>query len=253
MDLIFRAGINHINSYLAAERLGEDFPHYAAIFGRAAYMLRGAHWAGRVGMYYPIETAQGFYCPETIGVNSGARLSEAEKLAEETLHRMNVELAEAGLDYTVIDADWILEAALSDGRLSANGLEIDAVIMPAVRWLDPAVREKLRAFEESGGLLLWTGAAPEGEPLCDDPVSVLSEHIDYGLQTEASRPDALFVSPYEKEGKRMWYLVNSSPEENRVTVSADAPAEVWDTFTGETADGLSFTMPPYSSVFVVVR
>ena len=36
MDLIFRAGINHINSYLTADRLGEDFPHYSEIFGRCA-------------------------------------------------------------------------------------------------------------------------------------------------------------------------------------------------------------------------
>ena len=252
MDLIFRAGINHINSYLVSSRLGEDFPHYSDIFGRCAYMLRGARWTGRIGVYYPIETAQGFYCPERIGVNTGAKLSEAEVMAEETLRTLNRQIAAAGLDWTFIDAEWIGEAALDGGTLSANGLSVDAVVLPAVRWLDVATREKLRAFEEAGGQLLWVNAKPEGEdaPLCKDPVGALSSRINYGLRLKADRPETVFVSLYEKEGARMWYVINSSPEENAVKISPRVPVRVWNTFTGEVKNKTSFVMPPYSSVFV---
>lgn len=252
MDLIFRAGINHINSYLAASRLGDDFPHYSDIFGRCAYMLRGARWTGKIGMFYPIETVQGYYCPDRIGVNNGPRLSEAETLAEETLRTLNRGIAAAGLDWTFIDSEWIGEAALEGGSLSANGLSVDAVVMPAARWVDAKTREKLRAFEEAGGLLLWVGARPEGEesPLCEDPIGALRSRVDYGLRLKATRPETLFVSLYEKDGKRMWYLINSSPEENTVRIRPGVPVKVWNNFTGEVGKKTSFVMPPYSSVFV---
>ncbi len=252
MDLIFRAGINHINSYLEAERLGQDFPHYAEIFGRCAYMLRGACWTGRIGVYYPIETAQGFYCPEPVAVNSGARLSKAEMQAEETLRILNRQIAAANLDWTFVDAEWIGEATLRNGTLSANGLSVDVVIMPAVQWLDAGTREKLHAFEESGGLLLWVGAKPEEEDalLCEDPVAALRSRVDYGLRFRADRPESFFVSVYEKEGARMWFLINSSPEENKIKLAPKGRAQIWHTFTGEVNQKKTFVMPPYSSAFV---
>ena len=252
MDLIFRAGVNHINSYLAPERLGADFPHYADIFARSAYMLRGARWTGKIGMYYPVETAQGFYYPDAVGVNSGASLPEAVRTCEETMRTLNLAVAENGLDYTLVDADWIVAAELKDGALSANGLEIAALLMPGVRYLGPAVRAKLAEFEKAGGIILWTGAVPDGTdtPLCSDPAGALGERFSSGLFPKASRREALFVSPYEKEGRRMWYLVNSSPETNRVTVDPGVPVEVWQTFTGEISAQTSFVMPPYSSAFV---
>ena len=254
MDLIFRAGINHINSYLTPERLNGEFPHYAAIFGRSAAMLRGARWIGRIGMFYPIGAAQGYYFPDHIGVNSGAALPDALRQTESTMRSLNLAVAEAGLDHTVVDADWIMEADLAEGVLSANGLEIGALLMPAARWIDPAVAEKLEAFERQGGLVLWVGCAPEGSGReakdVSPAVSLLAERIRYGLAFAAERADEIYVSPYEKEGRRMWYLVNSSPKENRVEIDGSFPCEIWHTYTGEVDRERAFTMPPYSSVFV---
>ncbi len=252
MDLIFRAGINHINSYLVSSRLGDDFPHYSDIFARCAYMLRGARWTGRIGMFYPIETVQGYYCPEKIGVNNGARLSEAETLAEETLRTLNRGLAAAQLDWTFVDSEWIGEAVLDGGSLSANGLSVDVVVMPAVRWLPAGTREKLREFENSGGLVLWVGAKPDSEAsaLCPDPVAALRQRVDYGLRIKADRPESVFVGLYEKDGRKMWYVINSSPEGQKVSLKARGPVRVWNTFTGENGRKTTVDMPPYSSVFV---
>ena len=254
MDLIFRAGINHINSYLTPERLNGEFPHYAAIFGRSAWMLRGARWIGKAGMFYPIDTAQGFYYPDTIGVNSGAALPEALRQTENTMRSLNLAVAEAGLDYTLVDADWIGTADCADGVLSARGLEIEALLMPAVRWIDPAVREKLDAFEAGGGLVLWVGCVPEDSERAAVDVSgavkTLADRIGYGLAVTAERERDLYVSLYEKDGRRMWYLNNSCPEENRVGIAAGTPCEIWHTFTGEVNREREFTMPPYTSVFV---
>jgi hypothetical protein len=253
MDLIFRAGINHINSYLTPERLNGDYPQYAAIFGRSAYMLRGARWTGRIGLYVPVETAQGFYYPDYRGMNSGASVSLAILRIEETMRTLNQSVAAAGLDHTVIDGDWIAQADCENGVLTANGLEIGAVLLPAVRWMDPAVRAKLNRFAEKGGTVLWVNGAPEDDQTVLSPeeaVKLLSERIRYDLPLEPEHPEVLFVSPYEKEGKGMWYLVNSSPEENRITIGSDFPCEIWETFTGRVSRDRTVILPPYSSAFV---
>lgn len=254
MDLIFRAGINHINSYLTPERLNGEFPHYAAIYGRSAYMLRGSRWTGRIGMLCPTGTAQGYYFPDKIGVNSGAALPEAIRQIEGTMRSLNLAVAEAGLDYTMVDEAWIAEADCADGVLSANGLEIEALLLPAVRWIDPAAADRLASFAAGGGLVLWVGCAPEGlaETVTDvtRAVSALKDRIGYGLSIAAEKSGCLFVTPCEKEGRRMWYLVNSSPEENRVEIGGGSSLEVWHTFTGDVNRDRAFTMPPYSSVFV---
>ncbi len=258
MALLFRAGINHINSYLKPERLGDDFPKYADMFARAAYMLRGARWVGRIGVYYPVETAQGYYAPDTVGVNCGARLPEAILSAEKTLAALNRSIGSAGLDYTLIDGDWVQEAGIEDGMLSANGLEISALIMPAVRWLSRDVLEKINAFVRAGGRVLWTGAKPDGidDVLTENAAAALPERVDYGLCLEAQNPESILVSPYEKEGKRMWYLVNNSPNEAVVTASlreGSAVISAWDLLTGTVSEAgrlQSFCIPAYSAVVV---
>ncbi|MCR4906507.1 MAG: hypothetical protein K6A33_10545, partial [Clostridiales bacterium] len=254
MALLFRAGINHINSYLSPERLGEDFPAYAAMFARAAYLLRGARFAGEIGVYYPIETAQGFYYPDVIGVNCGAALPEAIRLAERTLADLNRSLGAAGLDYTVIDADWVREAELAGGALSANGLEITALVMPAVRVLDADVAEKLAAFEGAGGTVLWTAAKPDGEDaaLTEDPAQALRRKTDTGIRVEAEVEGVILVSPYEKDGRPLWYLVNNRAEATALSVRltrGGSPA-VWDLLSGTVEERSSFVIPAYSAVIV---
>ncbi len=255
MALLFRAGINHINSYLSPDRLGEDFPAYAAMFARAAYVLRDSRWTGQIGVYCPTETAQGTYYPDYVGVNCGPSLPEAIWTAEAALSSLNRSLGAAGLDYTIVDGGWIREAEVTEGMLAANGLAVRALVMPAVLYLDPDVADKLAAFESSGGILLWTAAKPEeiDAPLTDDPASVLRSAVDYGIRIEASESGVVLVSPFVKEGRRGWYLVNNAPGETAIHVSlADgAPFSVWDLLTGEVRDTPDVRIPAYSAVFVM--
>lgn len=254
MALLFRAGINHINSYLSPERLGEDFPVYAAMFGRAAYLLRGARFTGEIGVYCPTETVQGFYYPDFVGVNCNPALPDAVRLAEKTLADLNRSLGAAGLDYTLVDGPWVKEAALENGRLEANGLTVSALVMPAVRWLDEETRKKLEAFEKSGGTLIWTGAKPEGStaPLTEDPAAVLREITETGIRIQSSEPGAILVSPYEKEGRPLWYLVNNSLKETeiRITLASGNPPEIRDLLTGAVTETQDYKIPPYSAVIV---
>ena len=110
----------------------------------------------------------------------------------------------------------------------------------------------IRSMLEGKDGIRVVGTAPEGDtaPLCEDPVGALRSRVNYGLRIKADRPESLFVSLYGKEGARMWYLINSSPEEQKVKLSPRGPVQVWHTFNGEVNAKTSFVMPPYSSAFV---
>ncbi len=255
MDLLFFAGINHINSYLDPSRLNGKSKLYADYFARASYVLRDSRWNGKIGVYYPIETMQGYYHPSNVGVNTGAVVTPTEKRVEATLFRLHRQLYENGLDFTVVDAAWLKKASLSDGVFALNGLEISALVMPAVAVLDEAVRVRLTEFQKQGGLVVWCEACPEdmNEPLTEDPVPLLKAHIPCDLSVEADFPKELFIGSYSKDGKRLYYLINASDKINMVKVSfADgAPFEVWHNLDGTVTEDADVTLDPYTSVFVV--
>lgn len=257
MDLIFMAGVNHINSYLAPERLNGNSKLYADYFARASYILRGSCWNGKIGMYYPIETMQGYYHAEHVGINSGAPVTETEKKAEMTMFRLHDLLYSNGLDFTVIDADWIQGAALENGAFSENGLEITAILMPAAVILSDRIRQRLAEFQKQGGLVLWCGSCPEdmNETLYDDPTPILKKQVDYGLSVSSDNALALFISPYIRDGKRVYYLINSSAAANMITVrfKDGASFEVWHNIDGTVTEESDITLDPYTSVFVIEK
>lgn len=254
MDLLFLCGMNHINSYLTPERLGEDFRLYADYFARAAYVLRESRWVGEIGMYYPIEAMQGCYVPSKTGINTGAKLSEPNKLIEESISELHKDIWKAHLDYTVIDGEWIVNAEIVKGKLSCNKLEISCIVVPCVNYVPADVLAKLNAFEKSNGKVIWAKAKPEGvnKNIAEDVVSELKKTVDYGIELRCDAVADIFVSPLIRDGKRIWYVINSSDKENTVSIKASGGSafQIWHNRNGEIANESSIKLSPYTSVFV---
>lgn len=246
MDLIFMSGINHINSYLDLRSLNDGGRVYADYFGRAAHVLRDSVWNGKIGMYYPIENIQGHYCPDYIGINNGAKLSDTEQRTSLSMFDLNTEINKANLDYTIIDADWITEAEIIDGKFSANGLEISVVVLPNADYIKESVKAKLDEFVQNGGHVF------SHESDISSVISGLSNTVDYGISIAADRKDDIFVSPVIKDGKRVWYVINSCNAENNVTISLsdNAKFEVWHNIDGSITENAAVKLMPYTSVFV---
>lgn len=257
MDLIFLSGINHINSYLDHSRLQGHHKEYADYFARAAYVLRGARWVGKIGMYYPIETVQGHYIPPHIGINNGPSPSKIICDTEASMFRLYHTLYENGFDFTIVDDEWLTSATCENGALMANGLEITALVLPHTMVVSDALKARLEAFTASGGTVLWCDAVPENvkADICESPIPTLKNVVDYGLSLEVEHPNALFVSPYTKDGKRVYYLINTSGHSNTVSVCfADGAAfEVWHNIDGKATSDTTFTLAPHTSVFVVEK
>lgn len=268
MDLIFFSGINHINSYLSAERLGENLRLYTDYFARIAYMLRNASWDGRIGMYYPIESAQALHTP--IHGNCGDFAPAIHEI-QNCMKNLTLGLYQHQLDNTLVDHQWMREAVIGkDGTLSCNGVTISVMLMPCVSVLPLDILEKLLAFEQAGGKLIWAQQKPQmGETMQEhDRVQALAEAISisqdalaetiaavsYELKATSTQQDTLFVSRYTKDGEEIYYILNSSPQANQVTLSGEGTLQIIDNRTGdivEAKDVYHLEMPPYSSIIVV--
>ena len=254
MDLIYMCGINHINSYLSPERLKGRFKEYADYFARIAYVMRGSVWNGKIGLYYPIENMQGYYHPEYFGINNGAPISATEQCIQDTIFSFCNNIQNSNRDFTVIDGEWIKDAKIENGILSMNGLEISVLVMPAVTYIDSAVKLKLQEFEANGGKVIWEKAKPSDVDavVCDDAVSVIKESVDFGIDIKSDDLGNVMVSPVIKNGKRIWYVINSSANENKLEISVNdgSSFEIMNNTDGEIFEGSSVTLKPYTSIFV---
>lgn len=253
MDLIFFSGINHINAYLQpGGALGEGgFAYYADYFGRVASVLRGSEWQGQIGVYYPIETVQGTYVLVDHGINN-APFCDTNRVVTETVHALQNGLWEHQLDSTFIDASFVQKACVRDGRLQYGAVSLSVILMPAVLYADDAVMEKLTAFEQSGGKVFWLTRKPETvtAPLENNLYEALSATVSVGLTATSTHPDRLFISPFIKDGRRGWYVLNSCAESSAVTFTVPDAVEVWCNWDGSGCQTATITMPPYTSAFV---
>lgn len=254
MDLIYMCGINHINSYLSPERLNGRFREYADYFGRVAYALDGAVWDGKIAVYYPIENIQGYYHPDYIGMNTFATITPTEQKIEDTIFDLYSRICESKLDYTFIDSDWILSAEINEGMLSMNNLKITAVVMPAMTYIDEKTLLKLKSFVDAGGKVIWEKCKPDcvDDDVVDNSIDTLKSIVDYGLIVEANDNENIFVSPLIKDGKRLWYVINSSDKECEINVfiKDGSSFDVMFNDSGEILPVNSFVLKAYTSVFV---
>lgn len=253
MNKIFFAGINHINSYLAAPRLGENFKTYAAHAARVTHILRDAVWDGRIGMYYPIETVQGVFRPSNIGVNGGAYTGREAQRCMASINGLTLSLRREKLDSTIVDAAWIREATVADGCLTANRLTIGTLLLPNALYLPPDVREKLTAWQACGGHLIFAEGAPEGFDVCPDPVAAAKAFNPMEMTLTGAAEGSIWINAWTCGGRRVWFILNTAAVPQTVTLDAGADFEVWDNDTGEITEAHTVTVDGYSSVFAVEK
>ena len=126
------------------------------------------------------------------------------------------------VDHDFIDDDQIAAAEIRDGRLAVGEMSYAAVVVPVGKWMLPAAKAKLAAFEKAGGKVC-RGTAPEGlAPTC--PVS--------GAGAEDIR-----VMRRRDGGREMLLFFNESMEMREVTLGEYgsrrfAPGECWYWETG---------------------
>jgi len=271
MDLIFFAGINHINSYISADKFAEDINLYTDYFARIAYMLRSADWDSGIAMYYPIEAAQALHTP--INKSCGDFSNRLHNI-QNTMRQTALELHEKQLDYNIIDAQWLSEAVIEGNCLKAGKLSFKVVIMPCTMAISLDILKKLLDFEKAGGTLLWIGEKPEmgtaqeqhqsvqvlakDITLCTNAAEAAKNVINDALKATSTEQETLWISKYIKDGEPLYYILNTSVNRNCITLNYDAPAilQVINNLDGSVTrmeNKAQITLEPYSSILVCVQ
>lgn len=250
LDKIFFAGINHINSYLSAERLKGRYIEYADHAARLSYILCNSKWDGRIGMYYPIETVQGVYRPGNIGVNCGAYSGKEAQTCMKAIDELTLELRRAKLDSTVIDGEWIEKADISGNTLSLNGLTVSTVIFPNTLYLKPQVKEKLIRWQNCGGKLIFAVNSPEGFDVSSDPIGDAAESAPCEIEITGEKEGSFWINRQKFDGQTVWFVLNTLPEEQTFSFGG-REYKMLNPDNGEMTEGNTYTCSGRSSFFVL--
>ncbi len=249
LDKIFFAGINHINSYLSADRLKGRYIEYADHAARLSAILCNSKWNGRIGMYYPIETVQGSFRPSHIGVNTGAYSGKEAQNCLRAIDELTLALRRAELDSTIVDSEWIEAAEIKDDTLTLNGLTINTLVFPNALYLKPAAKTKLLDWQKQGGTLIFAVAAPEGYEVCADPIAAAKAAAPCEPSLSGMKEGSLWINRQIYDGKDIWFIVNASNEAQSIELGGRYT--ILDPDSGDIYEGESFTVECYSAFFIM--
>jgi hypothetical protein len=179
------------------------------------------------------------------------------------------------MDYLVVDNDFIREASIGDGTLYNDRVSFNTVCMPAVEVMPLDVFNKLKAFEESGGKVIWVGSVPTvADKLADTPelkaltsniksvsaqkaVSDLEDTNSPKLEIKKST-STLFVGTYILDDAPMYWLYNNNGVKKELKISYDGALafDIYDPKSGEITrvygDSFEYTLEAYMTAFITV-
>ncbi|MCL2815465.1 MAG: hypothetical protein FWD23_12765, partial [Oscillospiraceae bacterium] len=90
--------------------------------------------------------------------------------------------------------------------------------------------------------------------LSENPVAALKNKAGSGLKISADDLENIWVSNYKKDGKGVYFVVNTSPEANKIDLSGNGGFSVIINQTGDiirSAEKTQFGMDGYTSLVVV--
>jgi hypothetical protein len=265
-NMAFFHGANLFTSYLPLDRIvsadakgrarkvtGYDPEEYRAFneyIGRISLLLRGARREASVALYYPIAMFQADYRPANQHWTRIVRLHEERQKAWDGVEKT---LLEADLDYQIVHPEAVAEAEIRDGALRIGSGIYRYLIMPRMEIVPLAVLDTLRAFEADGGTVLWVDSKPAFGAYAVEDAEVCRMVADAAAVTAGELPgrigrpydesfDLVFepapydlpVARFQKEGRRIYYLVNrrGSPITARIAAERTGRVTLLDPVTG---------------------
>jgi hypothetical protein len=241
------------------------FRHYADYTARLSSMNSGGRHVCELLLYYPIESVWAHgdpcfsrekwdYIFEGADDFNGPRVTWGN--AADEIDRVYGEIIETlptrQWDLDVVDAYYLDQAEIADGRIRLGDESFGVLILPPMACMRRSAARRVRAFAESGGLVVAVGGLPADsmEDGRDDPqlaaelaaadlvrvatveelVGLIEERVPKDARVVEGGAEDLYVSHRVKDGRDVYYLVNDTDADRRVTVQFRAVGrpELWD-------------------------
>ena len=270
MTFAYFDGGNQVTSYYSQsgsdKETGKAFNEYV---GRMGAMTVGAQNLSKIAVYYSIDAVAGAYeAPKT------QQLYNAPKAAQENdklINRLTSGIRKQGLDYVFID-----DASLQGGTVSAKGLTVGnftftTILVPKATLMDIESMRVLDALIEAGVTVIFIEEMPsiaflekdqaELEALSQkhasllvikfsDAISAIKEESELKVGTPRKY---VYVSPYEKNGVKFFFLACDSKRDIEITLSYEGACgfRIYDPLTGEIFEVENMTtIKSYRALFV---
>ncbi len=239
--------------------------HYSRYVARLAYMNAVGRHVCELAVYYPIESAwangdvvfsdeRWNYMVTDVDLERGPIIKwgnivdELDTAYAEILDR----LPRAQWDLDVIDAHYLAEASIGDGRLRIGPESFGVLVLPPMTCMRLVAARRVREFADAGGLVIAVGRLPldSMENGRDDPALVaeldairplrvpdtdgllelLERRVPKDLRVVGGDPEHLFFAHRVDRDRHAYWLVNDTPDTRslRVRVAVTGRPERWD-------------------------
>ena len=254
MTFAYFDGGNQIASYYSQANndpvTGNVFNTYV---GRLGSMTVGAQNLTQVAIYYGIDTVGGEYrAPDSQNLYDSVG---AARRNDALVGSIATKLRENGLDYVFLDDASMQSGSVKDGAVCVGSFAFTTVIVPDVEIMEIESMRMLDAMIKNGVNVVFVESMPEtslrGEHQAEmavlaeahgdrlykknDPalIEAVANHTRVALTVESGA--TVYVSPYEKDGVKFFFLANASAQDASVTLQCENAVayRVYDPTTGE--------------------
>lgn len=225
-------------------------------FARLATVLTRGKPIVKVGVIHPVES---FW----ISVGPVDKTGNAQKSMEHEFAQLNQWLALGNIDFDLISEKMLPELCdKGSNPLKVGEMEYDAIIVPNLKTIRKSTVERLSAFANEGGNLIFVGNAPEyvdleksdaAKDLCEkskkvsfnklEIASALADNTDIEILNGKGKPTDNLAYQMRQDGEDRWLFIAHAkvpacvdtvkPEKLRIKVKGEFDAELYDTVDGE--------------------
>ncbi len=286
-SLLFFNGANRFNTYYAYNRMTKENANFWNEYsGRLNTLLRGSTFASEIAMMYPIANTQAYFTAENMHFSYPNAKIHALDLY---VNRVAMSLFRNQLDFNFLDSDSLEKAKIENGKLVIGNGAYHVMILPDIEVMSLDAMKKLTEFADDGGKVIWLDSLPRLATRGEDTTELrrLAEKFlpdvirfpDNEKESQEKKPEFLsllkntvkhdisvssasenfgdiFLSPYIKEGKKFYFLVNSNKDDMEIDIQSPGPFDLYAPSTGEITgyDGTSrFVCKGYMGYFLVQR
>ena len=270
MTFAYFDGGNQVASYYtqanAEIETGKAFNEYV---GRLGSVLVESQNLNQIAVYYGIDSVAGSYIASE--TQSVWKADEFAKVNDKFVTDLTRGLRDRGYDYVFLDDVALQKGTITDDALTVGDFNFKTIIVPRASILDIKTMRIFNSLIEKGVNVIFAGTMPSIAFMEQDQAELetLSKKCNKNFATDLNgvynkitveRPfkatssrATIYVSPYDLQGTKFFYLANASNIDAKVTFDyKDAKAyRVYDALTGEITEvDNSYTIKTYRGVFV---